>query len=288
MTTLPVLIVTPHNSGYVPHDILAEMLGEGRFNPEARLAMYQRLFNEGDPHTDIIFYQEYAFHLNALISRFVVDLNRERNDLGDNGVIKLTDFNHKPLYPASFQLTRQNREERLKRYWDSFHGELERTLEAHGIQLLVDGHSMTPYGPALGPDRQQVRPALSLMTGGDDQGKPLAGSHTSLTLEETYMMQESLKRHFGQIICATPEVANEIALNRPWSEDLISHRYSKPGSEPWVPGFGLEINRGLYLQHGDNGFDKPIPGRLEALNQAFASFVEEALAIVSSRKRAHK
>lgn len=161
---LPVLIVTPHSSGHVPFDVLAEMLGEEAFSSEVRAQRLEELFLEGDPYTDAIFHAPGATSLHAPVSRFVVDLNRDRDTVGENGVIKRTDFERRPLYPPGFELDAVAHEERLRRYWDSFHAEIERCLKTHPIRLIINGHSMQPYGPQIGPDAGQPRPALTLMT----------------------------------------------------------------------------------------------------------------------------
>ena len=171
---LPVLVLTPHNSGFIPTDILAEMLGEDIYSIEKRNGRLSWMFDEGDPYTDIIYHAPEAYNLQALTSRFVVDLNRERGQLGENGVIKLTDFEKRPLYPDGFVLTPEKREERLRRYYDSFHNEVEEML-VQAIDLIIDGHSMQPYGPKISPDAGKLRPAITLMTSSTPQGHKLEG-----------------------------------------------------------------------------------------------------------------
>uniref|UniRef100_UPI002869CC68 N-formylglutamate amidohydrolase n=1 Tax=Deinococcus sp. TaxID=47478 RepID=UPI002869CC68 len=82
------LIVTPHSTGQVPADVLRDMLGDAALDTPTRDAFLRRLFLDGDPYTDVIYALPGARHVNAAWSRFVVDLNRDRDDRVDNGVIK--------------------------------------------------------------------------------------------------------------------------------------------------------------------------------------------------------
>jgi len=270
---LPALVVTPHSSPYLPFGVLYAMLGEDAYDDGKRKAVSSHLFKETDPYTDLLFFVPEAHFLDAWVSRFVVDLNRYRDDLGANGVIKETDFKKRPLYPPDFSLDEARQEERLKRYWGSFHAQLERLLSENPIRLLVDGHSMSATGPALGPDQGRPRPALCLMTGGDAAGEPVPGQRTSVSPEQARALQKSLEKHFLSLIEETPEVKQTVALNTPWDVDELADMYGAPERSVRVPGFGLEINQGLYLQ--ENG--EPMPGRIQQLNGAFRRFLKESL-----------
>ena len=48
MTKLPILVLTPHSSGHVPTDILAEMMGSNVFSRPARQKRLEWMFLEGD------------------------------------------------------------------------------------------------------------------------------------------------------------------------------------------------------------------------------------------------
>lgn len=262
---MPALVVTPHSSGHIPAEILAQMLGPDFYAATARAARLEWMFTEGDPHTEVLFHAPQAFNLHASISRFVVDLNRQRDEGGNNGVIKLTDFEENPLYPAGFVLSEAAREERLKRYWDGFHAEIERMIQAHGIGLLVNGHSMQPTGPAIGPDAGKLRPALCLMTGGD--------SHSNLGPALAHDLHGLLHKHFETLLKG--QATEAIAINSPWASDQLTHRYAQKG----IPGFGLEFNRALYLIYKD-GQEYPNDPIIKALNQAFVGFLQDAVALL--------
>lgn len=274
--SLPVLVVTPHSSGHIPAEILADMLGEDFYNSQARQARLEWMFVEGDPHTEVLFHTPQAHNLHATQSRFVVDLNRHRNEGGNNGVIKLTDFEERPLYPRGYVLSEAARTERLNRYWDSFHAEIERMILAHNIRLLVNGHSMQPTGPAIGPDAGKLRPALCLMTAGDTDGNPVEG-HSGVGPKLAKDLLRLLQKHFASVVKGQP--TEEIALNSPWDTDQLTYRYSDPARKNPVPGFGLEFNRVLYLVYKD-GREYPNDPMIRQLNEAFCAFLAEAAALV--------
>jgi N-formylglutamate deformylase len=285
MSKLPVLVLTPHSSGNVPSDVLAEMLGSKVFSKKARDERLEWMFLEGDQYTDIIYHAPEAYTLHAQTSRFVVDLNRDRNEEGENGVIKLTDFEKRPLYPNGFILTPEKQEERLRRYFDSFHAEVEAIIKAHEIRLLINGHSMQPRGPKISPEPGVPRPAITLMTSSDDDGGPLEHkTHTTISPEQTKEVLRLLEKHFGNIIAQSPTVPHEIALNNPWSFDKLSYRYSNPqrkmleDKKP-LPSFGIEFNHALYLIY-ENGKELPNESVIKQLNEAFQNFLREVVRII--------
>jgi N-formylglutamate amidohydrolase len=273
---LPALVVTPHSSPHVPAEVLAQMLGQRFYDSQAREERLEWLFREGDPYTDVLFHTPEAHNLHAPVSRFVVDLNRGREEEGDNGVLKLTDFEGQPLYPMGFVLGEPEREDRLRRYWDSFHAEIERVLEANGIRLLVSGHSMQPIGPKIGPDEGQPRPALCLMAGTDASGNPFSG-HSSLPKNLALGLLSLAHKHFAPVVRG--HISEAIRLGEPWTSDQLSQRYSDPARARPVAGLGLEFNRALYLTYKD-GQEYPNDAMIRLLNTAFRGFVAEAMELV--------
>ncbi|WP_424949878.1 N-formylglutamate amidohydrolase [Deinococcus sp.] len=258
---LPLLILTPHSSGQLPAQVIHQMLGEAIYDTRAREALQRRIFLDGDPYTDLLFLVPEARTLNAPWSRFVTDLNRERDDSSDNGVVKRTGFDRAPLYPAGTQL---GTEDRLRRYWDSFDRQVKAELD--GVKLLLVGHCMGRYGPALGPDHGQPRPALTLMLG--------AGEHVTFPAH----LHEPLRRAAEQAFAPVLEGAEMggVLVGDPWTTDDLSLRYGHPG----LPAFGLEINAGLYLS--DKG--EPRDDRIRALNACLRVFAAAALELVGGNR----
>jgi len=270
---LPVLVVTPHSSGFVPVDVLSQMLGERLHDHAARSERLAWLFQEGDPLADVLFYSARARMWHAGVSRFVVDLDQERNE---GGVIRFTDAWRRPLYPHGFELTPMEREERLRRYWDPFHEEIERSIVTHGVKLLVVGHVMRPVGPPFSLDEGRRRPALTLVTGGGPDGEAWPGRRVTVDAKRARALHHLLELHFGDIVTASDQVPRQIALNSPAAVDELSVRFSSPFRPVSVPSFGVEVNRALYLRQRD-GRHYPDEAAVYALNSAFERFVRDAL-----------
>ena len=257
---LPLLVSTPHCSDQVPYWILAHMLRTG----EPEEALRRRILREGDPHTDALFHiPEAAVTLNAPASRFVADLNRERDEGGENGVIKLTDFSRRSFYPSGYALSARERDLRLALYYDPYHGALTEAVRGGGIRFLIDGHSMTARGPAIGPDQGEPRPALCLGNFGDGQGNPVNGAPVSCPPELARRMRDLADELLARPIADSG--LEPVALNRPFDGGHILRRYSTPPFS--IPGLMIEVNRALYL---DEDTLLPLPGRVEKLRKALS------------------
>jgi len=266
---LPILISTPHCSGHVPHWLMARMLRTG----EERAALERRLFKEGDPFTDAIFdVPDAAATVNAAASRFVADPNRARDEGGENGVIKLTDFERRPFFPTGYLVTPEEREARLTQYYDPFHAALARVLASGSIRFFIDGHSMTDRGPAIGPDQGAPRPALCIGNFGDADGDPAHGP-VSCPGPLARGIRDHLAESLREVIAASG--LEDPALNSPFDGGHVLRRYS---AAPFsVPGVMIEVNRALYL---DEESLRHLPGRIETLSKAvqrLAAWLTESL-----------
>src|SRR6185369_3025777 len=136
---LPLLVSIPHGSAHIPDDILARMLASGEPEEELR----RRILREGDPFTDEIFrIPGTRATINAGVSRFVVDLNRARDEGGENGVIKTTDFERRAFYAPGHVIGAEESEARLALYYDPYHRAVETALRAGHVNFFIDGHSM--------------------------------------------------------------------------------------------------------------------------------------------------
>jgi N-formylglutamate amidohydrolase len=231
---------------------------------EGEAALKRRLLKEGDPFTDAIFnIPDAEAIVNAPASRFVADLNRERGEGGENGVIKLTDFERRPFFPTGYSLSADEREARLSQYYDPYHSALEKALASKRIRFFIDGHSMMAQGPAIGPDQGAPRPALCIGNFGDEDGDPDPDAGpVSCPAPLAQGIRDQLAKSLKDVIAASglPEGP---ALNRPFDGGHILRKYSRA---PYaVPGVMIEVNRALYL---DESTLQPIPGRIEALNKA--------------------
>lgn len=254
------LIVTPHSSGQVSADILRDMLGDAAFDTPRREAFLRRVFMDGDPYTDLIYALPGARHVHAPWSRFAVDLNRDRTDTMDNGVIKLMDFSRQPLYPAGFTLSPAAREDRLRRIWDTFDALVAAELD--GAHLMIVGHCMAPTGPALGEDTGRPRPAFCLMP-----GTPQA---PTFPVALWPALQHACETAFQNVIQAS--AFRDVRIGEPWATDTLSfNHHARSG----VPAFGIEVNAGLYLRG-----DQPDDTVIRALNAGFEQFTRQVLTLL--------
>ncbi|MFC4637187.1 N-formylglutamate amidohydrolase [Deinococcus hohokamensis] len=254
------LVLTPHSSGALPADVLLEMLGPAAFDTALREAFFRRIFLDGDPYTDLIYAVPGARQLHAAWSRFATDLNRERDDTDDNGVLKMMGFDRVPLYPPGFHLSPGDREARLRRLWDPFDAQVQ--AELPGTRLMIVGHAMAPTGPVLGHDPGTPRPALCLMPGTPQQ--------PTFPVDRWAKLQAACQEAFAGVIAGSADP--RVTIGEPWATDTLSARHHRRSG---VPAFGLEVNAGLYLADG-----APVDGALQALNAAFQRFAAQALTLV--------
>ena len=275
MSILPILVTTSHAGRAVPYDVLVDMLGAGAGDPGLVQERLESLYRQNDPFTDRIFHLPGAANVHAVVSRFVVDLNRDRDAAGPNGVIKRTDFDLAPLYPAGFELDEAASEERLRRHWDPFHATVARL--APQAALYLDGHAMTAHGPALGPDPGTARPAFCLMTGGDEAGEPTGDRTPTLSPELARTARDLLWRHAGGLIRRERGVPAEILLNRPFVTGGLLRAY---GGSSGAPALGIEINRALYL-HDEGATLEPRLERIGQLAHALRAFASDLLAAMT-------
>lgn len=254
------LVLTPHPSGALPADVLRDMLGEKMFDTPRREALLRAVFLDGDAYTELIYHVPGARHLQAPWSRFAADLNRDRSDESDNGVLKRTGFDREPLYPSAFEFDPAAREARLRRIWDPFDAQVR--AELPGTRLMIVGHSMAPYGPALGPDTGAPRPALCLMPGTSAEPTFPSGLWEPL--------RRACEEAFADAVAGSPDP--RVTIGEPWSTDTLSQTHQRHSG---VPAFGIEINAGLFLQG-----EQPQDRALRELNAAFSRFADAALALI--------
>lgn len=265
------LVTVPHHSGAVPLEILAEMLGDDVHDEGACAARRERLFREGDPHTDRLFLLNGARLVTATVSRFVVDLNRHPDDRGDNGVAKTRDFAGRTLYPAGGVPDEERVDARLRRYYDPFHEQVERELRTRRPLALIDAHSMTPTGPDLGPDHGAVRPAASLITGGGPDGEPAAGP-VSLPGAAARALAAALERALAaRLPLGVDGAPQTVRINDPFAVGEVQRRYGAPDHPAGVPAVAIEINRALF----EDVAARPSPRRIATIREAIGTALHE-------------
>jgi N-formylglutamate deformylase len=111
--------------------------------------------------------------ITARHSRYVIDLNRPRDDVpmypgaNNTGLVPRTFFTGEPLYRPGAEPDAAEVRARVAHYWQPYHdalaAELARVKAAHGHAVLFDGHSIKSELPWLFDGRL---PALNLGTAG--------------------------------------------------------------------------------------------------------------------------
>lgn len=262
------LITVPHHAATVPLEILAEMLGDDVHDDATRSDLLERLRRDGDPSTDELFRLPGARFVTATVSRFVVDLNRARDDVGPNGVVKTTDFAKRPLYPAGGEPDGERIEERLRRYYDPFHAQVRRELQRARPLAVVDGHSMVADGPALGPDAGRPRPAASLITGGGPDGEPEDGP-VSLPGAAARALASALETTLAaRLPLGQDGVPHGVRINDPFAHGEIQRRYGAWDPAGAVPTVSIEIHRALFEDAGARPRAQRIVRIREAIGEA--------------------
>jgi len=262
-----VLVTVPHHSGEVPLEILATMLGPMRFDDHARRNLLERIRREGDPSSDRLFDLPGSRIVSATVSRFVADLNRARDDRGTNGVVKRTDFAGRPLYPSPELPSAVDVADRLVRFFDPFHAQLQREIRRRRPLLVVDAHTMTAAGPVLGPDAGRPRPAASLITGGGTRGEPIdrpVSFPPELTRDLARQLQLALE---SRLPLGSSGLPAGVRINDPFTHGFIQERYGADPDGPRVPTVAIEIHRGLFEDAEAN----PNEGRIGLIRAAIVA-----------------
>ena len=145
---IPLLVSMPHVGVDIPDEIAARM------TPQALLKM------DTDWHLRELhgyLRQMDASVLSARWSRYVIDLNRPREDTNlypgqdTTGLLPMDTFHREPLYLPGQEPDAQDRQRRVQRYWAPYHlqlqQELDRLLRVHGAVVLWEAHSIASRVP---------------------------------------------------------------------------------------------------------------------------------------------
>lgn len=207
------LITIPHFSTLIPPE----------FKHEFNLAP-EHMNLHLDYGTEKIFDLPNFKVLKATASRFLVDVNRSRNDLSEGqGVIITETWNGERV--LKHQLTPEMIENRLTKHYDTFFEQLDNYLETLEKPLFVlDGHSMDSKGSLVSGDSGEERPEIDLATG--------KGTCSNEIVE---LFEQEFQKHGFQT-----------ARNKPYSGErgnIIHHCVEIPG----VQALELEVNKKVYM-----------------------------------------
>jgi N-formylglutamate amidohydrolase len=248
MQRLPFALSIPHGGVETPKELLELVV----VTPEDQREDIDHLTREifGVPDGLV------AAQLNFGTARTFVDLNRHRDAWGPlhpDGVVKSLTHIGRPVFSRfpEEELVRQM----LDRLYKPYHQALAALVADPEILLLIDCHSMAPYGLPVSPDQPgQPRPLINLGHRG--------GASAPRRLLETLQA----------VMAEVYEIpVDEVVIDRPFNGGYITSTYCSPTSY----AIQVEFNRALYL--GDQQGDvSPVlaPAVLERWREKFCRCLE--------------
>jgi N-formylglutamate deformylase len=255
--TVPLLISIPHAGTAIPPGQLERMTPEARF------------LDDTDWHVPDLY--AFARDLGASVlvaqySRYVVDLNRPRDDQSlypgqsTTGLCPRDTFAEVPLYPQGAEPTAAEVAQRVEDYWVPYHralvGEVERLRSMHPNVCLWDAHSIASVVPRFFDGRL---PDFNIGTNSGASCAPGLG--------------ERLLAEAGTFPGATS------VLNGRFKGGAITRTYGAP--DRGIHAVQLELAQSTYLVEG-----RPYPWnpeRAPAAQKALAQLVTSALAFLRAK-----
>jgi N-formylglutamate deformylase len=242
---VPVIVEVPHAGLEVAPAFMPEMLASAR-----------ALGRDADLYVDELYGAAHGLGASVLLaraSRYVVDLNRDANDIDSQsvdgapaahsprGVIwRLTTEGERAI---AAPLRRAAYEERMNRVYRPYHARLEELIrqkrDRFGLAVVLAGHSMPSLGRSLHPDRGSARADVVPGT----QGRTSAHARF-IDIVDAHARQAGLS----------------VAHDDPYKGGYTTQHYGRPDAGVHV--VQVELARRLYM---DELTLQRTPGKLEAL-----------------------
>lgn len=148
--TLPFIVSVPHAGLVIPEE-----------TRDLCLLTAEEVAADGDEGARAVYAIErnVAVFVSTDVARAAVDMNRARDDIRRDGVVKTHTCWNVPIYRTPLSDTVV--EALLDRYHRPYHARLSKAA-ALDLQLGIDCHTMAATGPPVGPDPGAVRPAVCL------------------------------------------------------------------------------------------------------------------------------
>jgi N-formylglutamate amidohydrolase len=228
----PLLVEVPHAGLLVPDEVQAELS-----------APRDALMRDADIHVDKLYEHVPRFGatlLSARVSRYVVDLNRSRDDVDaatvsdhptpalaqPRGVVWRATTDGRPVLTRPLTYASLNR--RLETFYAPYHRALRDQLtqmrERFGYAILLAGHSMPSRGRSLHVDTGSIRADIVPGT----QGRTTASARVIDLVDAHFRAAGLTVRH-----------------DDPYKGGFTTQHYGKP-REHWH-AIQIEINRALYV-----------------------------------------
>jgi len=216
------MVSNPHSGVLIPPEIAAKMTEAGL------------LRRDTDWHLSRLYdfpCLESAAMISANLSRYVVDLNRNREDKSlypgkaTTGIVPKITFAREPIYKEGCEPDGAEVAKRIEHYWQPYHdqllAELDRLVDQFGFAVLLDVHSIAPEIPML---FDGVLPDFNF---GTNHGQSCGASFQNLVEEFAAELTD-----YSQVI------------NGRFIGGYITRHY---GALPNVHAIQLELNRSTYM-----------------------------------------
>ena len=212
--TLPLLVSVPHAGLRVPAEV------------EAQCALTpQEVAADGDGGAAEIY--AISEHVGAFVTtdvaRAIVDMNRSRNDIRLDGVVKTHTCWNVPVWHCPLSQTEVA--ELLDAYHRPYHQKLTELGRSGEWILGVDCHTMAATGPPLGPDPGIERPWVCL-SNGDGTCPP----------EWIQFLR----------LCFQEQLEGPVTINDPFRGGYITRAHA--AEMPWIQ---IELSRAPFLPDED-------------------------------------
>lgn len=230
MQRLPFALSIPHGGVETPKELLELVIATPEDQREDIDHLTREIFGVPDGMV--------AAQIQFSTARTFVDLNRHPDDWGNenaDGVVKTHTHMDRPVF--SRYPERSTIRSLLDRLYKPYHETLASFVNDPDIVLLLDCHSMAPYGLSVSPDqRGQPRPSINL----GHQG----GRTASLELVQT----------LREVMAQVYEVGlDEISIDYPFNGGYISSQHHTSS----CAAIQIEFNRAFYLG-SEEGKARPV------------------------------
>ncbi|MFA9558504.1 N-formylglutamate amidohydrolase [Evansella sp. AB-rgal1] len=233
---LPILISVPHGGIEFPENLIGKCL----------LTKKEILLDSDTWTKDLYHFKDNVEeYVDTNISRLVVDLNRELNDLppaNPDGIVKTLSVVGKQVWDKADGLSKVEIDQLVAMYYRPYHSKLETAALNPNVILGIDCHSMLDVGPSKTQQSWEQRPLFCIGNRGSATGDTLRETITAppeLMLRFKHLLEENFRGIVDEIV-GVPLVA----INQPFAGGYITRHHGSKGNIPWIQ---LEINRRLYV-----------------------------------------
>ncbi len=219
---IPLMISNPHSGTFIPPEIAESMTAAALIKRDTDWFL-SRLY-------DFPILADAAI-LKANVSRYVIDLNRPRDNASlypgqqTTGLCPRITFRQEPIYRSGSEPDETELKKRVEHYWQPYHdqlnAELDRLVEKFGYVVLLDVHSIAQRVPML------FEGSIPDFNFGTNHGQSCGPS-----------LQRAIAE-FAQTIEGYSSVTNGRFVG-----GYITRLY---GEKPHVEAVQLELNRSTYL-----------------------------------------